>query len=99
MKKQGKKLYDLISELKYPAEEKEIRLKITEEDFRAVGDRLFKGARRFCRKARGLANCTRQPRGNQNNFPKDRELLYFKGQSVHDPVIPINFESAQKAAE
>ena len=42
MKKQGKKLYDLISELKYPAEEKEIRLKISEEDFRAVGDRLFK---------------------------------------------------------
>ena len=33
MKKQGKKLYDLISELKYPAEEKEIRLKISEEDF------------------------------------------------------------------
>ena len=84
MKKQGKKLYDLISELKYPAEEKEIRLKISEEDFRAVGDRLLEDWQ--------IAPDSHE--GIKIIFPKT-ESFFILRQSVHDPVIPINFESAQ----
>lgn len=94
MKKQGKKLYDLISELKYPAEEKEIRLKITEEDFRAVGDRLLEELADFAAKREDWQIAPDSHEGIKIIFPKT-ESFFILRQSVHDPVIPINFESAQ----
>ncbi len=75
MKKQGKKLYDLISELKYLAEEKEIRLKITEEDFRAVGDRLLEELADFAAKRDGWQIPPDSHEGIKIIFPKTESFF------------------------
>ena len=95
MKKQGKDLSDLIKDLKEPAEEKEVRLKITEDDFRAVGNKLISSLSDFAAKRDDWTIAPDSHEGIKIIFPKT-ESFFILRQSVHDPVIPVNFESAEK---
>ena len=94
LKKQGKTLESLFASLEEAAEEKEIRLKIKVEDFRSYGEKFVEDLREFAEKSEVwsvVPNTHEGVRINANETSGDGWLLARL--SVHDPVIPVNFES------
>lgn len=97
--KKGEKLISLISSLETPQEEDEIRIKfnLKSQDFRREGQRVIEEITYF---AKADSHITIAP----DNYEGVR--LSFDGESgdgwtlvrmsVHDPVMPINFESRVK---
>ncbi|MCR5485823.1 MAG: phosphomannomutase/phosphoglucomutase [Clostridiales bacterium] len=92
--KQGKSIFDVIETLEKPVEEKEIRLKITKEDFRTAGE-LF--INEWTKAAEGFDGYEKAPEnyeGVRFSSSKDRGDGWILARlSVHDPVIVINAES------
>ncbi len=96
MKNQGKGLGSLIADLKEPEESTEIRLNITETDFRSKGQEAI---------ALVLAHAQEDP--EWHIAPDNREGIrisfdlsgekdagwFLLRLSVHDPVLPLNAES------
>ena len=93
--KEGKDLTSLISSLKKPAEEAEIRIGFGEksQNFKAEGAKVIEELKAIAANTEGLEV-------EKVNYEGVR--IYFKGglmlvrMSVHDPVMPINFESEVK---
>ena len=96
LKQQGRTLGSLIQDLQEPVESREIRLKITEDDFRTAGQ-----------KAIGLVMDYASAAENWHIAPDNREGVrisfdlnggsdngwFLLRLSVHDPVLPLNVES------
>lgn len=95
MKKQNRELDDLIRELIEPAEEKEVRLKITEPDFKLYGEKVLKFISRYAAENADWYETDDSFEGIKIIF-SDIDSFFIFRLSVHDPVMPINFESAQK---
>ena len=89
----GEDLEGKIAELEEPAEEKEIRLAITAADFRAAGEAVLARVREGIEK-RSDWGASRDYEGVRANvrLPGGQGLILAR-LSVHDPVLPINFES------
>lgn len=86
----GNNIDELLKDLVMPAEELEIRLNITDDDFRAYGNNVIKELTEF---AKSDINCTLADdnrEGVRISTPYGCMLLRL---SVHDPVMPVNFES------
>ena len=90
----GEDLEGKIADLEEPAEEAEVRLKIAAEDFRAAGEAVLQRVRAAIgqrpdwganRDYEGVRATVRLPGGGEG--------LILVRLSVHDPVLPINFES------
>lgn len=95
LKREGKSLGDLIAELKTPAEEQEIRLKITAADFKAYGAQMIALVEEQARRTAGAEIAPDSYEGTKILFPApDKNGFFIFRLSVHDPIIPINFESA-----
>lgn len=91
---QGKELADLIADLREPIEAKEIRLNITEPNFRAYGEKVLSEFEQFIT-AYGEIE-TPSYEGVRANFDEDHGAGWILMRlSVHDPVLPINIESDQ----
>ena len=58
-KKEGKQLQDLLQSLQEPIETVELRLPITETDFRSCGNRIIQQLNTFAEKKSTLANRAR----------------------------------------
>ncbi len=94
LKKQGKNLESLFASLEEAAEEKEIRLKIKLEDFRAYGEKFVEDLRDFANKSKGWSVVPNTYEGVRINADADSGDGWLLARlSVHDPVIPVNFES------
>ena len=81
LKQEGKELSDLIADLREPLESAEVRLNITAPDFRNAAEWH-------------IAPDNRE--GVRITFDLDSELdsaWFLLRMSVHDPVLPLNFES------
>ncbi len=94
LKKQGKTLESLFDTLEEAAEEKEIRLKIKTENFREYGEKFLAELREFAQSSgfwSVVPNTYEGVRINADASSGDGWLLARL--SVHDPVIPLNFES------
>lgn len=94
LKKEGKSLESLISELKEPVESKEIRIKIIENDFRAYGKKVIEELEKYAESQQGwkLADDSRE--GVRVSFGKnDGDGWFLLRLSVHDPIMPLNIES------
>lgn len=90
-KAEGKVLADLIADLKYPAEEKEYRLKITGvEDFRSYGQGVLAEFEKRA-KEQGIEMATPSYEGIRLVFPNEGWVLLRM--SLHDPNMPMNMES------
>ena len=93
------KLSDLIANLVSPVEENEIRVKFNEQsvNFRHEGDRIIKELKYFVESDSRILLAPDNYEGVRINFPAG-----FGGgwtllrQSVHDPVLPINFASGEE---
>ena len=94
LKAQGRTLEDMISTLREPVEEAELRMGILEPDFRACGERVLSGLRSFAEKQPGW-----EIDGNNREGVRIRTAAgagdgwFLLRLSVHDPVLPLNLES------
>lgn len=96
LKQEGKELSSLIADLKEPVESAEIRLGITQEDFRAAGRNAIEKVMDHAAFAPGWHIAPDNREGVRISF--DLNGGYDNGWfllrlSVHDPVLPLNLES------
>ncbi len=94
LKKEGKTLENLIATLEEPIESKEIRMNITESDFRACGERIINELLEYSEKQDGWNIAPDNREGVRVSFDKNNGDGWFLLRlSVHDPIMPLNIES------
>ena len=86
----GKKFDEILSTLKMPAEEKEIRLNIKVDDFRTYGQTVIAELEKFAAADNNCVIADDNREGIRVTTPYGWMLLRL---SVHDPVMPLNMES------
>lgn len=93
--KEGKSLTSLISSLKRPVEENEVRISFSDEsvDFKAEGLNVIEDLKKIATEREDMTLAPDNYEGARINV-KDGWILVRM--SVHDPVMPINFESNEK---
>lgn len=94
LNRHGKQLQDIISTLKQPKESKEIRIKITEPDFRAYGAKVLENMRTKFVAVPGWTLVEPNYEGVRVSCANaDEEGWLLLRMSLHDPVMPLNIES------
>ena len=92
--KAGKTLDSLIKQLKDPAEEKEMRFKILEDDFRSYGNKVIGELERYAEKQPSWRIADDNREGIRVYFDSDDTKGWLLLRlSVHDPIMPLNIES------
>lgn len=93
LKKQGKDINSLISELKEPAESIEIRIPIKENDFKTYGQNVIDSLTSYASGNSVWEIEKENYEGVRINFKGGWFLLRL---SVHDPILPLNIECEEK---
>ncbi len=94
LRKEGKKLDSIIADLSEPVESKEIRIKITEKDFRTYGEKVISDLLEYCKKQKSFIIADDNHEGVRVSFNKTNGNGWFLLRlSVHDPIMPLNIES------
>lgn len=96
LRREGKTLGDLIAALEEPVEERELRLPLTDPDFRAQGARLLQKVERWGEQTDGVSVADDSCEGVKLTFsPENGNGQAILRLSVHEPVLPMNIESAE----
>lgn len=91
--KTGEKLTDLIADLPEPVESDEIRIPFSDAtDFRKKGEKVIEDVKQKARSFETAYLAEDNYEGVRVNF-KDGDGWFLLRMSVHDPIMPINFES------
>jgi len=94
LRHQGKTLDSLLAALKEPAEATEIRIKITDADFKATGERIIANLEQYAAKQSGWTIAPDNYEGVRINLDADNgDGWLLLRLSVHDPILPLNMES------
>ncbi len=94
LRKQGRKIGDMISELKQPAEATEMRFAIIEEDFRAYGNKVISELEEYAKTQVGWTVADDNREGIRISLDKEHgDGWMLLRLSVHDPILPFNAES------
>ena len=96
LKQEGKTIDSLISEMKKPAESREVRMKLKGDDFAAYGDRILSEMTEWVKSAPDTEMTLEEPNfeGVRINFDKERGNGWaLLRKSLHDPIMPLNIES------
>ncbi len=97
LKKEGKRLEDVLSTLQEPAEESELRFRIKTEDFSAYGERVIKSLSSYASTRKGWEEAAENYEGIRISVsPADGGGWFLLRLSVHDPVMVLNAESNEK---
>ncbi len=97
LRKEGKEIDDLVSELQEPVETIEIRYEILEPDFKACGLRVIDELTDYANKTEGWIVADDNREGIRVSFGKeDGDGWFLLRLSVHDPIMPLNIESDSK---
>ena len=97
LRKEGKKLEAVIEKLAEPVESKEIRIKITEKDFRKCGEKVIKDLFAYAAQQKSFIVAEDNHEGIRVSFDKSNGNGWFLLRlSVHDPIMPLNIESDSK---
>ncbi len=92
--KENKTIDMMLKDLKEPAESKEIRFKITEEDFRACGEKIIADLEKYAENEPNWIVADDNREGIRVSFDKENGDGWFLLRlSVHDPIMPLNIES------
>lgn len=86
----GNKPDDLLKNLKMPLEERELRLNILYDDFKSYGEEVISKLYQFAQSNKDCIIADDNREGIRVSTPNGWFLLRL---SVHDPVLPMNFES------
>ena len=96
LRKEGRKIENLIEKLGQPAEAAEIRLHITEPDFKAYGQTVLEDFKAYCDADPRFRIVSPNYEGVRAAFDDDEVKGWMLIRlSLHDPVIPINLESKE----
>ena len=91
---EGHSLDELIKELKHPLEEKELRFKITCEDFGSYGDKVLEELKVYAEKHGEFMLAPVNHEGLRFSFDKEHGNGWcLLRKSLHDPILPCNIES------
>ena len=94
LRKEGKEIDDLVSELKEPVETIEIRYEILEPDFKACGMKVIEALTEYAEKTEGWIVADDNREGIRVSFGEnDGDGWFLLRLSVHDPILPLNIES------
>lgn len=94
LRKDGKTLSSVISELKEPKEEKEMRFKILQQDFRPCGEQVIAELEKWTSSLPFATPAADNREGFRVSFDKDHgDGWLLLRLSVHDPFLPLNIES------
>ena len=94
LKKAGKTLESLTEKLSEPVESREVRIKITEKNFREYGEKVITDMFDFAKKNKDFVIADDNHEGIRVSFDKDNGDGWFLLRlSVHDPIMPLNIES------
>lgn len=97
LKKQGKTLESLTASLKEPVELKELRFKITDEDFKETGTRIIRELNEYALEQKDWIIANDSHEGVRISFDEQNGNGWFLLRlSVHDPIMPLNIESDSK---
>lgn len=93
--KEGKNLTSLISYLKRPVEENEVRITFnsSSKDFKSEGAGVIEDLKRIAKERDDMILSPVNYEGVRINFKENDGGWLLVRMSVHDPVMPINFES------
>jgi phosphomannomutase len=96
MKREGRRIEDLIAGLRYPAESIEVRFHIEEEDFAKCGEEVLAAFEAFARGDARFHIVTPNYEGVRVAFD-DEEVKgwLLLRRSLHDPVLPLNIEAQE----
>lgn len=86
----GTDIKALLSTMEMPVEEAEYRFNIKAKDFRSYGEKVITELEEFAKKQSGYIIADDNREGIRVSTPNGWFLLRL---SVHDPVMPMNFES------
>ena len=90
----GQSVMDLIAVLEEPQESREIRIKITAEDFKAYGESVIDQLQTFVSQQEDWAIVPHNYEGIRVACQSPTEEGWFLLRlSLHDPVLPLNIES------
>ena len=94
LRTEGKTLESLIENLKEPAESKEIRIRITDKDFRKCGEKTIEALYKYAAAHKEFKVAEDNYEGIRVSFDKKNGDGWFLLRlSVHDPIMPLNIES------
>ncbi|MBQ5565278.1 MAG: phosphomannomutase/phosphoglucomutase [Clostridia bacterium] len=94
LKQEGKTLEEYVSQLKEAKEEKEVRYKITEHDFRTYGESVIEKLNEYALTQEGWTLADDSREGVRVSLDKAHGNGWFLLRlSVHDPIMPLNIES------
>lgn len=94
LRRQGRTLESLTADLAEPVESEELRLKITDEDFRSTGERVIRELSAYAESDPLWHIAPDNREGIRVSFDKDSGDGWFLLRlSVHDPILPLNIES------
>lgn len=94
LKKEGKTLEEYVSQLKEAAEEREVRYKIKEKDFRTYGESVIERLNEYALSQKGWTLADDSREGVRVSLDKEHGNGWFLLRlSVHDPIMPLNIES------
>lgn len=94
MGKEGKKLDSLIAELKDPLEEKELRFRINDPDFKSYGNAVIDKLLVYAQNNETMRIADDNREGIRIYFDgEDMKGWLLLRLSVHDPIMPLNIES------
>ena len=95
LRAEGKRLEDLIADLRQPAEAREVRFSILREDFAAYGKQVLEAFRSWCESEEGLQVIEPNYEGVRASFRLEGKTGWvLLRMSLHDPVMPMNLESS-----
>ncbi len=92
LKRENKTFEDIIGSLEEPVESVELRLNITDKDFRRYGEGVIDTLEEFAKSRTGWTVADDNREGLRV-FSKDGKGWFLLRLSVHDPVMPLNIES------
>ena len=90
LRAEGKKLEDILANLKEPAEEKEIRIPVLAKDFASLTDRVLEDLKVYAEETEGMELEEPNYEGVRIRFADGWCLLR---KSLHDPIMPMNIAS------
>lgn len=92
LKKQGKSLSDLISDLREPVESAEVRLPLIGEDWKANADAIIEKVKSATENSPKFSHAPDNYEGIRVNVKESKGWFLIR-KSVHDPIMPVNAES------
>lgn len=96
-RREGKRIEDLISDLKKPAQSNEYRLKIQTPEFKEYGLQVLNDFESFVQVSEGFEKVTPNFEGIRVNFDNEQVKGWLLlRMSLHDPIMPLNVEADEE---